>query len=386
MKKKFVFLVLAALMLLGAFAASAEEAQSLNKKCTFKAYPSKNINKIKDGSDIEYYSATANEKTYIEVTVRDGEACGIYIAWNKKAAPYAVLVPDGKNWKTIAESENTEGFIYEYLELPGLEKFRICPLEYGEAFQIGEMTVYSEGELPAQVQRWQPTLEKADLLVLAAHPDDEFIFMGGSIPYYAMERKKQVAVAYLIEPNIKRHKELLKGLWATGVRNYPVTGPFKDEYQNVLSKTYKSWGKEKVLDYVSGLFERFSPDVVITHDINGEYGHGAHRVAADAAIHAVTERQAPVKKLYIHLYDENMIEMNWGVAYESMDGKTPLEMAKLGFSQHRSQQGGKVRFRGKDFKFEVVRGGLFDNARFGLYNSTVGEDVDKNDFFENIER
>ena len=36
--------------------------------------------------------------------------------------------------------------------------------------------VFGEGELPDWVQRWEPTVEKADLLVLATHPDDELIF------------------------------------------------------------------------------------------------------------------------------------------------------------------------------------------------------------------
>ena len=31
-------------------------------------------------------------------------------------------------------------------------------------------------------------------------------------------------------------------------------------------------------------------------------------------------------------------------------------------------------------------GGVFDNAKFSLVESTVGEDAEKNDFFENISK
>jgi hypothetical protein len=40
--------------------------------------------------------------------------------------------------------------------------------------------------------------------------------------------------------------------------------------------------------------------------------------------------------------------------------------------------------KGRVFRFVVRNGGLYDNAIFGLYGSTVGEDVIGGDLFENI--
>ena len=138
--------------------------------------------------------------------------------------------------------------------------------------------------------------------------------------------------------------------------------------------------------YVTGLFRRYQPDVVITHDVKGEYGHGAHRTTADAAIHAVTlaadAAYAPetgeswqVKKLYLHLYTENALEMDWRRPLEAFQGKTAFQVADEAFKMHKSQQSNGL---------IVQDWGEYANNRYGLYFSTVGPDEEKNDFFENI--
>ena len=70
---------------------------------------------------------------------------------------------------------------------------------------------------------------------------------------------------------------------------------------------------------------RYRPDVVVSHDVNGEYGHGAHRVCADVALYCVqncmrldveSESAAEyglwtVQKLYLHLYGDDPLELDW---------------------------------------------------------------------------
>ena len=46
---------------------------------------------------------------------------------------------------------------------------------------------------------------------------------------------------------------------------------------------------------VTEWIRRFQPDVLLTHDLQGEYGHGAHRACADAVMHCV-EYAADAKK------------------------------------------------------------------------------------------
>ena len=81
-----------------------------------------------------------------------------------------------------------------------------------------------------------------------------------------------------------------------------------------------------------------------------------------------------MKKLYLHLYHENPIEMDWHQPLQAYGGKTGYEMACIGYAEHKSQQ---------DF-YQMQQGGKYDNAKFGLAYTTVGLDTGKRDFFEHI--
>ena len=137
------------------------------------------------------------------------------------------------------------------------------------------------------------------------------------------------------------------------------------------------------------MIKTYRPEVMVTHDVDGEYGHGAHRLCADAALRCVPaaaegENAWQVKKLYLHLYKENQILMDWRQPLDAFDGKTALDVAKAAFKFHRSQQGGSATYKGKKYVFAVEDKGVFNNAKFGLAYTTVGTDVIGGDMFENI--
>ncbi|MBP5750076.1 MAG: hypothetical protein J6X24_04740, partial [Firmicutes bacterium] len=81
-------------------------------------------------------------------------------------------------------------------------------------------------------------------------------------------------------------------------------------------------------------------------------------------------------KVYLHLWPENAVHMNWDKPLSRFGGKTAFEMAVAGFACHASQQQW----------FQVGRKGVFDCAAFGLYFTTGGTDtqLDDPDFFENL--
>ena len=60
--------------------------------------------------------------------------------------------------------------------------------------------------------------------------------------------------------------------------NYPVIGDFYDSYSSKLEDAYKRWRRGDVRTFVTELLRKYKPEVVITHDVNGEYGHGAHKL------------------------------------------------------------------------------------------------------------
>ena len=44
--------------------------------------------------------------------------------------------------------------------------------------------IFDDEELPEWVQIWQPSCEKADILIISSHADDEILFFGGIMPTY----------------------------------------------------------------------------------------------------------------------------------------------------------------------------------------------------------
>lgn len=255
---------------------------------------------------------------------------------------------------------------------------------------ICRVYVYSEGELPADAQLWNPPVDKADLMVLSTHQDDEIIFLGGTIPYYAVALQKPTVVVYMTNCARYRRAEALNALWKMGVRDYPDFINLKDEKVGSVEAGIKLWGgKDNILSLVVERIRRYKPEVIVTQDLNGEYGHNQHKITARCAKYAIDAAADPsqypesaqkygawqVKKLYHHLYNENTLVMDWETPSDALGGKTPLEVAKIGMKEHSSQTGA----------YAVKSHGTYDNSKFGLYFTTVGEDVAKNDFLEHID-
>lgn len=96
------------------------------------------------------------------------------------------------------------------------------------------------------------------MLLLVAHPDDELIFFGGTIPTYAVEKNMNVVVAYMSYSNTTRRSELLNGLWHMGLRQYPVIGDFGDVYMRSLDDAYAHWTKRKSRAYITDSFANTS--------------------------------------------------------------------------------------------------------------------------------
>jgi len=401
--KKYLLMLLTLLAVMLCTPALAQEAEDITAQCKVEAASSKNsMPRLTDRDWGTNYKTLKQRWPFVSLTApEEGMIHGIYVCFGDKLHPWQVQAKHGKEWVTVFESEGK--YAHEYAALPqGETQVRVTYINNKQIeLNISEIFAFSEGEIPASVQQWQPTPEKADLLILSAHPDDEVLFFGGTIPYYAGEKGMNVVVAYMTCGTMERRSELLNGLWSMGVKTYPVIEDFWDKYTTKLDKAYDAWGKSATNKFIVSLLRQYKPEVVVTHDVNGEYGHGAHRVCADAMKKCVgyaadkskytdTVKKYgtwEVKKLYLHLAKENAIEMDWDQPLAAFNGKTGYEMAVEGYSWHVSQHdaGQKNPETGKYEPFVVEpRESDYSCYRFGLVHSTVGPDVEKNDFFENI--
>lgn len=273
---------------------------------------------------------------------------------------------------------------------------------------LNEIRVFTAGTLPDWVQNWDsPADGHADLVLFSTHADDEQLFFAGLLPYYAGELGYDVQVVTLTNHynwNHYRCHELLDALWAVGVRHYPVIGQFPDIKTKTVKDAYSSldyqgYPEEELLDYVVTQLRRFKPYVAVGHDLAGEYGHGAHMLYAELLTKAVELSGDPaqypdsaeqygtwdVPKTYLHLYEENQLVMDWDKPLKAFDGKSAYQVSKLdGFPCHKSQvKDFEWYFAGAQKATEVEQ---YSPCLYGLYRTTVGEDVQKDDFFEHIRR
>ncbi|MCR5583921.1 MAG: PIG-L family deacetylase [Lachnospiraceae bacterium] len=368
-----------------ALAAEAEEAE-----VEFEHSGGKSCAKLTDGATNS--SLTFSKGQSLKIS-SETPLQGLYIKWSATKIPGEwTLLADGKEFTC-----GTHNFLHEYVPLP--KGTRNCTLIFPNKLAgIVEIDAYGEGDLPEDVQIWEPPCEKADFLVFSTHADDEVLFLGGVCVTYAGERDLLTQVVYLCDftlddygyMNTTREHEKLDGLWTMGVRNYPVNGSFPDVYSNNIKKAMTQYDYDAVLEFVTENIRRFKPLVLISQDFNGEYGHGAHmmlakaaadamEISADAAIYPESAEKYgtwDVPKAYYHLYQENKIRLDLRKPLTKFNGRTSLEVQKEAYKKHVTQQG--YWFYVSDVKENI------DCAAFGLYRTLVGEDTGTGDMLENI--
>ncbi len=382
MKKTLLCALLAALCLCAA-SAGAQEAEDITRRCRLTLSDGRDAGKRLTDRNYATHWQSADDGGAVTAEARgDAMIASVYVCFGETPSSWSLEALRGDEWQTEYRCASGFQHVYTALEEPAAA-VRLTAGE-GQLMDVEELFLFGEGERPAAAQVWQPPVEKAELLFLSTHADDELLFFAGGIPTYAAERQRAVVVAYLVDCGAQRRSELLNGLWSMGVRNYPVIGPFPDKYKKTVAEAYEIMGGEEAVQaWVTSLFRTYRPEVVVTHDINGEYGHCQHRVAAECALKAFELAAAPaqsgawqVKKLYLHLWKENRIRMDWSQPLLSQEGRTGMQAAARAYRLHVSQQSTGMSVSGT--------GRQYDNTLFGLARTTVGPDEAGGDFLEHI--
>jgi len=383
--------------------------------CVSAAEADHNGANIENGGFSEgYLMNDGNERTYStswgesSVTVtRDDGLNSLYVVFDR--LPPEWILTDLSNGDSVVCGNNT--FLHEFVNVA--ELFGYAPvsvkLSFDTGVSIAEIYGFGAGELPGWVQIWEPILEEADLLMISSHSDDEQLFFAGVLPYYAGELGLRVQVAYVVnhfDTRMRPHEQL-DGLWEVGVRNYPIIPKFPDLYSESYEGAVAAFGNygysfDDFCEYFTETIRRTKPLVIMTHDINGEYGHGTH-ILCTAALRECIEKTADaayfpdsavkygvwdVEKVYLHLYGENQIVMDFDKPLEKFGGKTAFQVSQDGFKHHTSQhwtwfndwihgKAGAPVTKATDIK-------TYSPCEYGLYRTTVGNDQNGGDFPENI--
>lgn len=402
-----IMAALLCLCLLPIYAAAEETAVDITKDTTITASGYRSVGFLTDGDIKSYKSSSGNATLTLE---NAAGMAGIYLLFDLEYGAYTVK--DNTTGKTV--TAGAHGMLHEYIDL--IAAFGNTPTSVTLCFENGavrlsEISVYAEGELPESVQVWNAPYEGgADLVLFAAHGDDDQLFFAGLLPLYAGEKGLRVQVVYLTDHRNLTHSrthEMLNGLWNVGVTAYPVFGSFADFRIDSLQGTYDEYAslgtsKEELQDFVVEQIRRFKPLVAVGHDIDGEYGHGMHMVYADLLIDALSltgdaekfpESAAKygtweIPKLYLHLYEENAVTIDYDQPLASFNGMTAFEVTqKRGYPCHESQQWTWFTRWINGRNNEITKASqiaTYNPCKFGLYHSAVGEDAQKNDFFENV--
>ena len=372
-------------------AAAEDQAENLSAKCKYSGDFSLHDERLRD-SDFDTVQRVAKGKT-LSISWDDSvPVASVYLSFYSAPVAYTVMQYDGSGTKL---SEEPGILLYNNLigVLPEARKVSVRADEDNCSF----CSLYALGNGSiSDYHPFAPTIEKADYMTFAMHPDDDVLFLGAIYPIYEADRGLS-GISMIMSTKLpekfqrERRQEDLNGAWILGLKTQPVFGGFPDIPQNYYDKFHHTFTKDDVTRYAVTMIRTYRPEVVMTQDLNGEYGHWQHKVLAEGVLAAVPLAADPdyqpkgylktepweVKKLYIHLYSQNKLTLDVDRPIAALGGKSAFETASQAFLMHPTQT------RKDNHHVSKTEYSL---AEFGLAYTTVGEDTaGMNDMFEHID-
>jgi len=306
----------------------------------------------------------------------------LILEWNKAPQSFELRL-DGES--TLIENE--QGLLRFNIPTEGAARMTVRVNETGAG--IAEARVYAQGRVPDMVQNWQAAGDKVDMMVIAAHPGDEFLYFGGAIPQ-AVAEGKSVLVVYMADCGFERYAEAMDGLWAAGVKLQPVSLNMRNGEPDDYDEAVEMWGLEESYKALVDVIRQYRPDVLLTHDVEGENGDEQHKLTSATLRRAILLAIDPdtypesaaeygvwdVKKTYIHRYEGNVLAFDPDAPVEALGGWSLREMVQMAFSKYRILQD----------DFDLEDGEAYSPYSYGVVRSSIeADDVEKKTFFENIE-
>lgn len=385
--------LLCALLLILSFplrANAEEEDSSLWKSCKYTT-----TNRSREG--LREVWDTNSSSDYIvkgpgEFTISweaQTPATSLYLEW--KTLPNDFTLTQCREDGGVVETAAGETYQLNQLYVISKEA-RSITLSSQTDMDLCTAVVYGPDMVPEDYHPWNATPDKLDYLVIVAHPDDDVVFMGAIVPTYGVESGLSGTILYTCSSNIRyRCNEALNGAWVMGLRNHPIFANFPDILPSLRGKWEFQFKVKKLTDYYVRMIRQYKPEVIVSHDTEGEYGHWQHKYISKAVCEAVAlaadSTYDPesagqygvfqVKKLYLHLYPENKIRLDVLSPLKSFNYQNIVEISKAAYQKHVSQA--------QATHYNDSNDGVYSLSDYGLYYSSVGADTTGNDMFEHID-
>jgi LmbE family N-acetylglucosaminyl deacetylase len=138
-----------------------------------------------------------------------------------------------------------------------------------------------------------------DLMIICAHPGDEYLFLSGALSLYAGEQGRSAVVVYLSQSDEATQTAAKAALARYGDQVQAVFGAFSANYADSKDLQLRYWDSRAVITYLVGVIREYKPAIVLTHQPLGEYGNGAHIVTSDSVFMAVryARKQTAIKRV-----------------------------------------------------------------------------------------
>lgn len=140
--------------------------------------------------------------------------------------------------------------------------------------------------------------EKKEVLVIVAHPDDETIWMGGTLLQIKDKQDSNVTLICLCRKTDKdRYPKFQKACEVLGVKGYIF-----DLDDGEDSGIYKNISIQDIINKISPITNNKLYTTLYTHNENGEYGHPRHIETHYAVLEMLSRGLILAEEIYFFSY------------------------------------------------------------------------------------
>lgn len=187
--------------------------------------------------------------------------------------------------------------------------------------------------------------EQITIMAVHAHPDDEAVFTGGTLALYSSKGVRTVLVTAtggeegeIHDPDLDaeearprlgeiRREELRQAVEILGIDHLELLGyrdsGMVDTEPNARADNFHNADREEAICKLVALVRKYKPQVLITYDENGAYGHPDH-IMCNVITHAAFEKSADASYIpelgepwqALKLYYTHWPRKNWERAKE----------------------------------------------------------------------